>query len=65
LLRDRFADQATFRNFDQILNFSSLEQLLSEAIQNFLPRAPRYGLRHSGLCLIAGAITNEFFGWNS
>jgi hypothetical protein len=63
LLRDRCSDHATFRNFDHILEFDSLETVLGDSIQSFLSRAPRYGLQHSGLCLIAGAIANEVFGW--
>lgn len=63
LLRDRCSEHAIFRNFDHILGFDTLEEVLGNAIQAFLLRAPRYGLQHSGLCLIAGAIANEFFGW--
>jgi len=62
LLRDRCSSHPVFRSFDHVLGFDTLEELLSEAIQAFLPRSSRYGLRHSGLCLIAAAISHAFFG---
>lgn len=62
LLRDRCSSHPIFRSFDHVLGFDSLEESLDRAIRAFLPRAPRYGLRNSGLCLIAASISHGFFG---
>lgn len=62
LLRDRCSSHPIFRSFDGVLGFDSLEDCLGSAIQAFLPRAARYGLHNSGLCLIAAAISHASFG---
>jgi hypothetical protein len=61
LLRDRCSTHPIFRSFDQVVGFEALEEPLAQAIQTFLPRALRYGLQNSGLCLIVAAIAHTCF----
>jgi hypothetical protein len=57
LLRGRFSTHPVFNGFDEVMKFDQLEGLLSERLTVFMRRSTKYELRHSGLCLIAGAIS--------
>ena len=62
LLRDRCSEHPTFRSFDQVLGFDSLEAPVAGAVLAFTPRAVRYGFYTSGLCFVVAAISHNLFG---
>jgi hypothetical protein len=57
LLRGRFSTHPVFKGFDGGMKFDQLEGPLSGHLAVFMPESTKYELRHSGLCLIAGAIS--------
>lgn len=58
LLRDRYSTDGLFRGKDTCFDFSTLGAELSESLSVIMPEFTAYELYHSGLCLVAAAITH-------